>query len=274
MHNFKSLMNKEQKIINKIRSLILSDDFNIGAQLPGERKLAEMFLTSRNTVRNAIRNLEARGLIEIRKGSGSYLLSKKDRFEAWQGIGSIESTDGLHSLFESKYFIEPIIGAHAIYRIGSHDISALEKCLMRLSRCFIENETRSVADEDDQFRKIIAVSTGNNVFVALIEQFSAANMVVFDYLDRLVDGSKDQLFATYVEMFNGIKNGVTISTTAMLEKNILHQYNILKKYYDGNLPELDTHRNRIVEKRQVPSATDPTDTTVNEGEMAVPRPEE
>jgi len=267
-------MNKEQKIINKIRLLILSDDFNIGAQLPGERKLAEMFLTSRNTVRNAIRNLEARGLIEIRKGSGSYLLSKKDRFEAWQGIGSIETTDGLHNLFESKYFIEPIIGAQAIYKIGSHDISNLEKCLMRLSRCFIENETRSVADEDAQFRKIIAVSTGNDVFVALMEQFTAASKVVFDYLDRLVDGSKDQLFATYVEMFNGVKNGVMLSLTAMMEKNILHQYNILKKYYDGNLAGLDANRYRIVERRQVSSTTGPADSTTHEGGVDVPSPEE
>ena len=42
----------------------------IGAKLPPERELYEMFAVSRTALREALRRLSARGLIEIRKGSG------------------------------------------------------------------------------------------------------------------------------------------------------------------------------------------------------------
>lgn len=233
-------MNKEQEIIEKLLRYIQRADVEIGSSLPSERKLASMFSTSRNTLRNASRKLEARGLIEIRKGSGSYLLCKEDRFEAWQAIRTNHSAEDLHNLFEARYLFEPAIAALSAMKIDARHIDALERCLVRFSRGFIRKAKQSVANEDAEFRKIVADSTGNRVFVSLMAQFSSGNMAVFRYLDRLEDEIKDRLFADYVEIINALKNHDPASIKIRVARNILSQYQILRKHRAEDLPEINT----------------------------------
>ena len=59
-----------QKIERNIEKAIREKKLPIGAKLPSERELCEMFAVSRTALREALRRLSARGLIEIKKGSG------------------------------------------------------------------------------------------------------------------------------------------------------------------------------------------------------------
>ena len=76
-------MTKELETIKEIIAIIDNDDFPRGSFLPSERKLASQLNVSRNTVRNALRKLEARGIIDIRKGSGCVLLCKYGYCQDW-----------------------------------------------------------------------------------------------------------------------------------------------------------------------------------------------
>ncbi len=240
-------MSKEQEIIEKLLHYIKQDDVEIGAPLPPERKLAQMFITSRNTVRNAIRKLEARGLLEIRKGSGSYLLCKEDRFQAWQAISTSHSAKDLHGLFIARYLLEPAIAGLSALKIDGGHIDTLEQCLVRFSRGFIRKKTQLVADEDAQFRSIIASGTENDVFISLMAQFTSGNMIVFRYLDLLEDQFKDRLFADYVEIINALKHHEPLSVKHRIEQNILSQYQILKRYHNKDLQEINTKEIRLIE---------------------------
>lgn len=233
-------MNKEQEIIERLLHFVENDSVAIGSALPPERKLATMFATSRNTVRNAIRKLEARGLLEIRKGSGSYLLCKEDRFEAWQAIRTNHTTENLRNLFEARHLFEPTIASLSATKIDGDHIDALERCLVRFSKGFIGKAQQAVSDEDTEFRKIIAHSTGNGVFVSLMTHFSSANMAVFCHLDQLDDDVRDRLFADYVEIIKALKNHAPASVKKRVSGNLLSQYRILKRYRHEGMPELDT----------------------------------
>ena len=57
-----------QKIERNIERAIREKKLPIGAKLPSERELCEMFAVSRTALREALRRLSARGLIEIKKG--------------------------------------------------------------------------------------------------------------------------------------------------------------------------------------------------------------
>jgi GntR family transcriptional repressor for pyruvate dehydrogenase complex len=59
-----------QKIEHKIEDAILQNKLVQGAKLPSERELCESFAVSRTALREALRRLNARGLIAVRKGSG------------------------------------------------------------------------------------------------------------------------------------------------------------------------------------------------------------
>ena len=59
-----------QNVVDQIQEAILDGRLKIGQSLPSERELKEMFGISRGTLREALRVLEQKGLIEIRLGVG------------------------------------------------------------------------------------------------------------------------------------------------------------------------------------------------------------
>lgn len=66
-----------KNIVNAIRELITSNNIFVGEPLPPEYQLAQRWNVSRNTIRKALAELAAEGVIETRKGAGSFLCYKK-----------------------------------------------------------------------------------------------------------------------------------------------------------------------------------------------------
>ena len=80
-------------IAKRVLEMIRSGTLPVGARLPSEPKLAEMFQVSRNTLREAIRLLIAQGVLEARKGIGTFIQGAG--FGAWPvetGIEELTST--------------------------------------------------------------------------------------------------------------------------------------------------------------------------------------
>ena len=73
-----SVTRLSDELAGQIRRLIVSDDVAEGARLPSERELAERFGASRPTVSQALRTLALMGLVEIRRGSGAYVLRRPE----------------------------------------------------------------------------------------------------------------------------------------------------------------------------------------------------
>ena len=65
-------------LMNWIREQILSGEFTVGMRLPSENELGKKFSISRQTVRQATSVLESEGLLERRRGSGTYVSASKN----------------------------------------------------------------------------------------------------------------------------------------------------------------------------------------------------
>ena len=61
-------------VISQIRELIVSQRLQPGSPLPSERKLAKLFEVSRPIVREALRTLERDGLVQVKPGSGAFVV--------------------------------------------------------------------------------------------------------------------------------------------------------------------------------------------------------
>ena len=77
-----AVVRRSDECPEQIRNLIIREELAEGARLPGERELAERFGASRPTVSQALRSLSLMGLVEIRHGSGSYVVRRPEAMVA------------------------------------------------------------------------------------------------------------------------------------------------------------------------------------------------
>ena len=148
-------------IANKIIELIDSGAFPPGSRLPGERDLAEKFGVSRVAVREAEIALQAQGRLEIKVGSGVYVM------EAASSSASQVPTVGPFELTEARALIEAEAAALAASMITDETIVELEDYLAVMSG---KKKSDMSSDEaDEAFHMTIARATNNHAMIFVID---------------------------------------------------------------------------------------------------------
>ena len=70
---------RDSAVLDRLAEFIAAAGYEPGARLPAERELAERLRVGRSTIREALKRWEALGVVEMRKGSGTYLRASTDR---------------------------------------------------------------------------------------------------------------------------------------------------------------------------------------------------
>lgn len=223
-------MKKEQKAIKEIIGIINSDDFKIGSALPSERKLSSLFNVSRNTIRSALHKLEARGIIDIRDGSGCYLLCKHGYVLDWLENQNIDSVEETRDLMDARFLFEPYAMFLSAKRINKDTIHILEKCLTRLSQAFLSDNKTDIVKEDAEFRRIIYCSSKNRFLIFNMNQLINKNHCFFKIADQLKKTEKNRLFADYVGILKGLEQNNAFLVKERVKDNILRICELLIKY--------------------------------------------
>ncbi|RKQ71892.1 DNA-binding FadR family transcriptional regulator [Litorimonas taeanensis] len=148
------------KVANQILELIDSGVFPPGSRLPGERDLAEKFGVSRVAVREAEISLQAQGRIEVRVGSGAYVLDGSEyTAHGLPKVGPFELTEA-RALFEAES------AALAAPIITDESIAELERLIQIMMGTVSSEMTADEADE--AFHLEIAKATNNPAIIFVI----------------------------------------------------------------------------------------------------------
>jgi DNA-binding FadR family transcriptional regulator len=162
-----------QRLTEWIRAGRLSD----GERLPPERELALHLDVSRSSVREAIGALQVEGLLETRRGSGSFVAAGAGQRvrSAVPGIASIAMTDvGPFAVLQSREVLEPGIVRAAAER--AQPSARAEELLGQMDRATDPEDPAARAawsDADRLFHRELAVMSGNPVLVSLAEHVAA-----------------------------------------------------------------------------------------------------
>ena len=162
-----------RQIADQIRELIRAGEFVAGARLPPERDLAKQLGVSRPSVREALIALEVEGLVEVRIGSGIYVLGPGLKPEGDDAGGAVAGRTEVHALagpFElmrARYTIESECAALAAKSASKAQIAAIEEALEQMQREF-EHEKQPLAG-DRMFHLRIVEATGNGALVAVVK---------------------------------------------------------------------------------------------------------
>lgn len=149
-------------VADRIQAYIRDEHMTAGGRLPSERDLAAQLKVSRASVREALIALELTGVIEVRGGSGIYVIEKKDAAPAIQEIGP-----GPFEILSARCMIEGEVAAIAARMATDGALDAILRALNDMERFYHDRPNNEEADRT--FHLSIARATGNSALVSVIE---------------------------------------------------------------------------------------------------------
>ncbi|MBW1721764.1 MAG: FadR family transcriptional regulator [Deltaproteobacteria bacterium] len=165
-HPFRSIAETKlahEKIVDQIRNAIFERKLRPGEKLPTERQLADIFKTSRVTVRSALLTLKNGGLLEVKQGKngGAFVAEDIGEAELARVLRDIIGLKGISidHVIEVRLMIEPQIAYLAAKNADQSDIETIWATIQELDHLFREKSTFRSSDEN--FHKALARAAKN-----------------------------------------------------------------------------------------------------------------
>jgi DNA-binding FadR family transcriptional regulator len=152
-----------EQIAKKLANDIARGEYKIGQRLPSERELAQAFSVSRPTIREAIIALELDSLVDVRIGSGVYVVNKAPP-GGQPGVTDI----GPFELLEARRAVEGEVCALAAQRIDDAQLAKLAELVAEM-RSENEHDVVQSEDADRRFHELIASATQNSAMIATVQ---------------------------------------------------------------------------------------------------------
>jgi GntR family transcriptional regulator, transcriptional repressor for pyruvate dehydrogenase complex len=176
-------------VAQQLEELLRSGQVAVGDRLPPERALAEMFGVGRNSVREALRELETRGLLERRRGHGTRVRDAdvRDILAPLRAVITLSGT-AVDQVIEFRRTFEPAVSALAARNLTDSSAEGLTEAFRAYRQAINDRSGASAVPvrADANFHRAIAVATGNPIVIALHE---ALDEMLVDFRARLVDTS-------------------------------------------------------------------------------------
>ena len=160
-----------EEIVAQIYALVRNGDLNPGDRLPAERELALQLGVSRPSVREAMRLLDTKGLVNIRPGAGTFI-AEDDVDVIARSFSSLleDDTGAARDVFEMRLLLEPHVVSLAAERAGDSDIRRMTQILDAQESEIAAGGTG--VEFDTEFHSTIAAATKNAALVAVMQAIS------------------------------------------------------------------------------------------------------
>jgi len=161
------------KVAEMMLETILSNRLNVGERLPSERELGEQFGVSRTVVREAVRALVAKGVIEVRSGSGLRVAAVNAT--AVSESMSLYLRDGrldFEKVQEVRALLEVHLAGLAAERASEDDLAALREIHSRMQQ--EQSDVEAASRDDLEFHRLIANATHNELFLLLLDSIGSS----------------------------------------------------------------------------------------------------
>jgi GntR family transcriptional regulator, transcriptional repressor for pyruvate dehydrogenase complex len=158
-----------EQIVQQIEDSVLNGSLKPGDQLPAERDLAQRLGVSRTAVREAVKALREKGLVEAYSGRGTFITdgtsqAARQSFDLMVKIGQQE---GAPHLAELRLILEPGIAALAAARIQEPELVAMREAVAVMDRA--QRDPGAFIEADLDFHLALAEAAANPLILSLID---------------------------------------------------------------------------------------------------------
>jgi GntR family transcriptional repressor for pyruvate dehydrogenase complex len=198
-----------QKVMNKIRQMIIDGGLAEGDRLMSERELSDTLKVSRTVIREALKSLELLGVVEVKAG-GTYISAPdlKNILESFSYSLVLDQV-AIHELLETRKMIEIQAVKLAATRRTDSDLSALADILRTMKKAMLENDFQSSVEADYKFHFQLVKACQNRVLIRLMETISGLYQEVMAVTRRELgrfSGMDEGIYGQHLEIYKAIKN--------------------------------------------------------------------
>lgn len=194
-----------ERTADAIIKFITSENLTTGDKLPNEYELAKTLDVGRSTIREAVRSLVSRNILEVRQGSGTYVSENTGISDDPLGFAFVEDTLKLtEDLFALRYVLEPEVAMLAAYNRTEEQLEYLEQVSREIEEAMESPEGELHFELDIEFHSIIADMSGNIAMGHLIPVINQSITLYNSYYTN--DQSKAETIQHHREIVEGIRN--------------------------------------------------------------------
>ena len=196
------------RIADRLAEMIAKGRYAPGDKLPSEPELAEQLHVSRTTLREALRVLMTRGLVEVRRGIGTFVTQSRSIHADYDVLKIQDTNVNTKDLYEMRLMFEPQAAYYAAYRASDEELMTIFR-YGELNERMIRHQDPQWDDSEQKFHNSIASATHNPFITALLPIFNRA-----------------------------IHHGILLATQApQVAEMTLHDHRVLMQYLKDRNPE-------------------------------------
>jgi DNA-binding FadR family transcriptional regulator len=191
-----------ESVVEQIQNVILDGRLRAGDKLPPERKLVEMFHTSRGTLREALRVVEHKGLVEIRTGvQGGAVVKESNARQLDDGVALLlrQQKVSIADVAEFREGVEGIVSGLAARRATTGDVRCL-KGILEEARAGLEAaraDWGSFIELDNRLHMALASIAGNPVYEIVLR---SVHDNIKRYYDELLPRTRRTMRQNYADL--------------------------------------------------------------------------
>ena len=172
-----------ERVAERIGELIITKDIKRGEKLPNEFELAESLNVGRGTIREAVKLLVSRNVLEIRRGKGTFVAQEPGVSEDPYGLRFYEDKKKLMiDLIQIRFLLEPQIAELAAQNASEENIKEMQRLNREISE-LIRNGERYI-EKDIELHSCWARSTQNEIIPHLLPAIHRAIALFFETTDK------------------------------------------------------------------------------------------
>lgn len=187
-------------VLDTLEDAILNKNLTPGDAIPSESTLSSSLGVSKSSVREAVKMLEALGVVNVVQGKGTFICKNfnesTSNLLAFQLIVSEKSPK---DLIEFRYFFEPMYIEIAASKITSNDIVILKEYIEDFEKKF---KTKNLKAEDDiWFHEFLLKKTDNSIITNI---GMVLNRIIQKRIKKGVESYPDIVFNDHKVIFEAI----------------------------------------------------------------------
>jgi DNA-binding FadR family transcriptional regulator len=225
MYQYENLGNKNltERIEDNIISYIVDRKLKPGDKLPNEFILAETFCVGRSTIREVIKSLSSKGILEVRRGAGTFVCERKGRENDPLGLSLISDRYKLAlDLLSVRLMIEPEIASQAAQNATAEDIEALRIQCERVEQKIKEGQDH--IEEDIKYHAYIAKCSRNLVVETLVPMINSSVAMFGNITLRKL---LPETMLTHRQVFEAISNHDYAGAKYAMTMHLLYNRNMI-----------------------------------------------